>query len=581
MYGLFLCLSFIFPMSRIENLYMRMVELQGMFILIVLANFAYALLNALILFGDLFNNRLCYALHAMPVKRDHFYCAHMTAGIAFSVIPNLLITFVLMAMVPGWGLYVWGWFAVSVGSYLFFYALAVFCVMLSGNYIGAILLYGITNFFAVLVSWYVTQVCGVFLYGVDISDELILTFCPVWKLARHSYLEVVCALDSMYPNYVLESVSFSAGFRPLAVYTLAGVVLMAVSQVLYRMRKLECAGDLVAMQKIKPVFLVLFTLTVGAFFHLFGQIIAKNNALPILPVGLTVGFIASQMLLKKQLNIWKVRNFVPLAGIFAVLAVAMGLSFADPMGLVTYMPEESHISGVRLETVTLDRRDYRYDEEDPLYCEDAESIRNALTMHTLALGRKTLQHHGSWINSMTGAFDYSETQENMVPTKIIYQMDDGSEVCRFYSVPVDSEEGRLAQKLLSMPEFVLGVHDIDELPELVDTLEYIQVASAFNKGGYFNLEDRAAMCGFLGAYYADCKAGTTAKYYMFHNSDDGVRDYLGWLFLSHVDGYTGKHFGSLEIYSSNENLMQWMEENGYHMPTREEAETSDGLYAYG
>ena len=59
-------------------------------------NAGYALLAALVLFGDLFNSRMCNALHAMPVKRGTFYAANLKAGLLFSLVPTAV-----MAVIAG------------------------------------------------------------------------------------------------------------------------------------------------------------------------------------------------------------------------------------------------------------------------------------------------------------------------------------------------------------------------------------------------------------------------------------------------------------------------------------------------
>ena len=49
-------------------------------------NMIYAALVAQMLFGDLYNSRMCGALHAMPVNREPFFGSHTAAAIAFGSI---------------------------------------------------------------------------------------------------------------------------------------------------------------------------------------------------------------------------------------------------------------------------------------------------------------------------------------------------------------------------------------------------------------------------------------------------------------------------------------------------------------
>ena len=61
-------------------------------------NLAYAALCAQLLFGDLFRSRLCNALHALPLKRSHWFFCHVGAGFVFSLVPNTLCALVIMPL---------------------------------------------------------------------------------------------------------------------------------------------------------------------------------------------------------------------------------------------------------------------------------------------------------------------------------------------------------------------------------------------------------------------------------------------------------------------------------------------------
>ena len=65
----------------------------GLFSLI---NICYALVCGALLFGDLFNSKLCNALHAMPMRREGWFLTHVTSGLLFSIVPNLLVCLILM-----------------------------------------------------------------------------------------------------------------------------------------------------------------------------------------------------------------------------------------------------------------------------------------------------------------------------------------------------------------------------------------------------------------------------------------------------------------------------------------------------
>ena len=47
----------------------------------------YALLCAQLLFGDLYSARMCNALHALPLRRETWFCTHVLSGVLFSLVP--------------------------------------------------------------------------------------------------------------------------------------------------------------------------------------------------------------------------------------------------------------------------------------------------------------------------------------------------------------------------------------------------------------------------------------------------------------------------------------------------------------
>ena len=51
----------------------------------------YALITAQLLFGELFQSKLCNAIHALPVRREGLFFSHFAAGLIMQMGPNLAI----------------------------------------------------------------------------------------------------------------------------------------------------------------------------------------------------------------------------------------------------------------------------------------------------------------------------------------------------------------------------------------------------------------------------------------------------------------------------------------------------------
>ena len=51
-------------------------------------NLIYAPVVAALLFGDLYNSRMCNALHAMPLRRESWFLTNVVSGLVFSLLPT-------------------------------------------------------------------------------------------------------------------------------------------------------------------------------------------------------------------------------------------------------------------------------------------------------------------------------------------------------------------------------------------------------------------------------------------------------------------------------------------------------------
>ena len=103
-YGIILMLVLVMVLDGGE-VYYRLNNMEGFAMAMGWINLFYAALVAQTLFGDLYNSRLCNALHAMPVTREGWFVTHTAAGLAFSLIPNLVLSILAIPVLrlgAGW-----------------------------------------------------------------------------------------------------------------------------------------------------------------------------------------------------------------------------------------------------------------------------------------------------------------------------------------------------------------------------------------------------------------------------------------------------------------------------------------------
>ena len=119
-------------------------------------NLFYGLLTAELLFGDLFDSRMCSGLHSLPIRRTEIFRINILSGLLFSLVPTAIMTLFALPLAMGSRvphavqvpLY---WFAAANLEYLFFFGLAVLSAMLAGNRFSAAVIYGILNFGSLLI----------------------------------------------------------------------------------------------------------------------------------------------------------------------------------------------------------------------------------------------------------------------------------------------------------------------------------------------------------------------------------------------------------------------------------------------
>ena len=158
--------------------------INDMFSIMALMNLGYALLVAQLLFGDLYNSRLCNALHAMPVTREGWFVTHTASGLVCSFLPNLVLTliaFPVLRVEAGWPGLLW-WLLGAELQYIFFFGVAVLCVMLSGNRLGQLALYAMMNFAGLAAWWLASVIYQPLLPGIQFNGEVFYPFSPVAEI---------------------------------------------------------------------------------------------------------------------------------------------------------------------------------------------------------------------------------------------------------------------------------------------------------------------------------------------------------------------------------------------------------------
>ena len=504
-----------------------------------IVSFFYAMLTSQLLFGDLFNTRLCNALHAMPLRREGWFFTHVIAGILFSLVPNLLIALAMMVHFISsnemWYI-AFIWLLGMELHYLFFFGLAVLCMMVTGNRFAAVAVYLILNFLSMIVMWFCTTIFQPMLYGVVIRTEIFAPFSPVVGLFQEQdYFTILhgeecwCHFSHDY-NWDQPHVYYWGGWGKswpyLIILAVLGVAFGAVALVLYRKRHLESAGDFMAFKSMKPVFTVAYTLCVGALLEMMGD----GMGVPFyifLMIGLVIGYFTSQMLLSRSLRVFKWKNWLALLLIFALVFGGIGLCRIDAFGLISWTPKAEDVVSVKIANSRVTEfTSYNTDAE----VKDPAEIAKLIAIHKLLYAEgPTADRPGQGWQNIT----------------LCYTLKDGREIFRQYRA---AQDGRAQQELNALvfgrPRYILKADSLEALISLVK--------SAKIEGMEIQKKDLASL---LMALWSDVMEGSLLV-------DPGKYDgtYVGYVELHYSQG--SRIY--LEIWDSYKHTSRWITDTLMH-----------------
>lgn len=520
--------------------------LQGMGIV----NFLYAPLVAVLLFGDLFTARMCNALHALPMRREGWFLTHLTAGMLFCIVPNGIAALICAILLQQYCYTVFLWLAVMVAQYVFFFGVSAFAAQCAGSRLGALSVYGIFNFLAVIAAWLINTFYESLLYGIRVNIGKFARYSPIVRFSDSHYFEISynsTAQTAVFQNYLPED------WRYLIIAAVVGVVLLGLSLLLYRKRHLESAGDLISFRPAAPVILVIYTLCVGAVLYTIADLAAPALKILFQYVGFAIGFFTGRMLLERKVRVFRGKNLLAFGILIAVFLATVGITALDPLGMTRYVPEEAQIT-----EVTICSSHYVYDlNNDSLTLTDPEDIQTVTQIHR---------------DCIDNALNDSPDQ---IPLYVSYTLKNGSKVERYYYVDANSQTADTLRKYFSTPEAVFNgktaaamLADL-RMIEVYSFQEGLPMIAIATNNDYLDLEyytgsecrayltdDPAGdplLIGLFNALDADCAAGNMAQGALIGNGSNYAD-----IALRYWTDY-GTEFMNISVYDTCKNTVAFLE----------------------
>ncbi len=501
LYSVVLAVCWLTTMDGTQSALERAQEACDLLPALAMINFFYGPLCGALLFGDLHQPRMCNALHAMPIRRETWFCTHVLAGLCFAVIPNGLLLLALLPMVEEFALVAVLTILGSILLYLLFFGIGVFCVFCTGKRAAVLPVYGIVSFPSIFVYWMAKYLYEPLLYGIYMDANPFTRFCPIVTVMNYSY---AWGASIVLPK---EYSQLPHGYAYLAFCGLAGVGFLLIGLLLYRRRKLESAGDFIAFSPMRPVFLVLFSLVCAVLAYLLSGWVLQHASMIFLFVGLVLGFFGGEMLLKRTVKVFSRKTAAGCAALGLVLALSLGLTHVDVLGVTRWLPDKQSVSSV---TMTLS---YGYpDLNTELTLTQPEEIEKALLLHKAALGQGQNEDTLNEGQNVPLTLDYTNSLKRRigtlksVPLTLDYTLQNGRQVRRVYGLSLDDSAYETLESLYTTPKAVLG-------EELAAHPERIISVSVDSKTMAQPVGDIKAVWE---AILLDCEAGTMAQPWCFH-----------------------------------------------------------------
>ena len=540
----------------------------------LLMNAFFCCISATAVFSHLYFPKSASGFAALPVRREGLFSSAALAGLLPLLLVHLFV-FLLTAIVEAayGALYLPSlltWLAIVCMQCLFFFGFAAFCAQLTGNIIVLPLVYLLLNVLSVSVEFLVRKIFSFFVYGYQPADYLFEFLSPAFAMGTN------CGIKSImqYSEELELSVAVDyqlTGWNWLVVYACIGLVLLGGAMWLYKKRRMETAGDVVALRCLKPVFKYCMTAGCGIclalllFSILFGSSRATTPMYAVIfsffmLAGCIVGYFFAEMLLLKTFHVFRgMKRWLGIGVSFALLTVLLFSFEFDLWGYERKVPEADEVKAVYL-------YDYSYG-MDYVQMDEPDNIAALLALHADIIAHKE-QH---------------EAGNQYVFMRLKYLLQDGSTIERAYSLDAlrDAAPGdaMALQTLLNSQEAIEGRKTLN-YPVTAENILYSNINYEYldetGKVAYetLNLTPQDAYELYAECILPDLKEGKLGRVWLM--TDD---DYLDTVFACTID--ITCHERSRDGVDNYQNFMTtatttgartraWLEEHGVILMTQRE-----------
>lgn len=310
----------------------------------ILAAAAAAVVMAVAVYGWMFRKTSAAYISALPVMREALLISSLLAGLTLLILPCIIAMLVSLLLYGGAGSpctpYLLCSAAAAALMNIAFFGLASFCTVFTGNA-------------AVLPALYVIALYG--FVGIEVVTRYIAEFLLFGVRGTGWELAILSPLYYFSNNYVG---SYSYAIPLTAIYAAAGVILAGLAVIFFRHRRMEAAGEVVAVPVLRPIFrwglaavgaLGMALLILKTVFNV-GSYAAGNDGTPAnvaflllaMLFGAAVGWFSADALMRKTLRVFD-RRWKGLGVFCALLCALVVVTELDVFGVERYQPDVDEI----------------------------------------------------------------------------------------------------------------------------------------------------------------------------------------------------------------------------------------------
>ena len=512
-----------------------------------------SVLSVMAAFSYLYSKRGCSLINSLPLRRETAFVTACLTGLLPLLLAEVLTWLISLGIFAGSETalpeYFNSWLLAALLSTLASYGFGVFCAMLTGHILVLPVLFLVLNVAVYVMESMVQMVLDMLVYGYE-GGVSISRLSPLPYAGKALRVIADPASGSLEPEFTL------LGMDSLAVYAVAGVLLMCLALLLYRRRKMECVGDVVAIKSLEPVFkycasiyaaLGFGALLAGTMDNALGSGTLKSAVTALmLVIGAALGYYAAEMLLQKSLRVFRSR----MRGLFivwAVLLLGVAVVEFDLTGYERRVPETEEIQSVALIN-------------DGRVTEDAESIELTRKIHQTAIDNE----------------EHNRQAESTSIIYIRYELKDGSSLGRSYWVDGSLEwiengnsEFALCRELYMLPQNKELMMKAGEIK--AENVIFCDIEQLLPKSDEFSLNYEQLRLSPQQAeeLYTQCILPDTQDSMLgtrwFYMDEEAYETRSDTSLYIHVESGEGPEYGpyvfSVEITLDAERSIAWLEEN--------------------